>query len=86
MLSRYHNFLRSAGEKGTDPCMGPAYDTVVGELVKESSWLTLSKALEKSITSTSVCPPAFSVLARSEVNSISCVSYDLLCLKPCWFR
>ena len=47
-------------------------------------WLTLSKAFEKSSSIRSVCLPALVFLARSSNNMVSCVSYDLFSLKPCW--
>ena len=47
-------------------------------------WSTLSNALLKSMTMTSVCPPWFKVSYRSWVNWISWVSQLTLLLNPCW--
>ena len=46
--------------------------------------VTLSNAFEKSRRTASTCCFSFSPLARSSTVMISCVSYDLRFLNPCW--
>ena len=53
-------------------------------LNKSLEWLTLSNALLKSSKIRSTCSCSTSFLPRSSTSWISCVSHDLLSLKPCW--